>query len=302
MPWQRITSQFALQPQPHSGWDTGAVRNVTVERPSYSVHFWPALAGPSRLILHVASDVEACRFRATQEELCVHSARTGARVRNLRHVTVSGRPWLVFEPEEGPGEYEVYTQCEQASLEAEATWQSAHSTSALMSLPPALLIRRESRDTILGPPWPTDEGTHGVHRQSIGNVRARINVSASDMTRGGAVRALIPWRRRHGPLDAPILLAHHSACQPSCTVLSLSTVEKVSLVSSSREIGEIIFDTSPGPGEYVLYYLPYTARWEAYDARDDLYGTSYHVARHVPHTTAEQVRTGQLSPEPSPSP
>ena len=45
------------------------------------------------------------------------------------------------------------------------------------------------------------------------------------------------------------------------------------LMADGREAAEIIIDTTLGGGEYDIYYLPHTQRWEAYDAREDQHGT-----------------------------
>ena len=111
----------------------------------------------------------------------------------------SGRSasWLIFEPEEGPGEYELYTGCAAHELGSEPQWAGRLPLDNLAAMPSALLLRREARGAVLGPSWhePPWWGGYGARRASLGNVRARLLVSAADARRG-AVRAHIPWRRR----------------------------------------------------------------------------------------------------------
>ena len=58
------------------------------ERLAHSVAVWPG-GGEHRWLLHVSTDVDHVRFRLTGSQmgaethpLCVHAARSGARVRN----------------------------------------------------------------------------------------------------------------------------------------------------------------------------------------------------------------------------
>ena len=243
------------------------------ERVSHSVHFWPATADDHRWLLHVASDVDHCRFRTaplpTTTSLCIHAARSGARVRNL---IVRGA-WLVFEPEDGPGEYELYTSCAPAEANdlPEAAWRLTASrglSSDPHAFASALLTTREARATALGPPWRDqleDQFHWGAHRTSVGNMRARLMVSAVEAAAGG-VRALIPWRRREWPSNTALHVFHGE---------QQDVVFNVMLVADGREAAEVLIDTRHGAGEYDLYYLPHSSRWEAYDARDDMHGTRY---------------------------
>ena len=46
----------------------------------------------------------------------------------------------------------------------------------------------------------------------------------------------------------------------------------------------LVFEPTHGPGEYLLYYLPHTSRWQTFDGRDDLQSTAYEplAAEHDP--------------------
>ena len=246
----------------------------------HSVNFWAGEASDRRL-LHVASDVDHCRLKLhglsavlSSPQLCIHAARSGARVRNF---IVKGA-WLVFEPEEGRGTYELYSHCEATSpdLHSEiAAPEKEWKAEALRGLAvdpfifaPALLTTRETRGAIMGPPWRDtfeDNAHWGAHRMSVGNVRARVMVSNATAAYG-AVRVLVPWRRQPWPARTDL----RTFCGPM-----QSPVQNVRLVSDGREAAEVLLDTSCGAGEYDLYFLPHTARWEAFDARDDKHGVRY---------------------------
>ena len=249
---------------------------------AHSVAFWPPGAHDVRHVLRISKDVDFCRFplsafrNTTVSRPCVHSARTGARVQNL---VVHDGSTLVFEPEEGPGEYELYFGCEDTHTHEllgrpEAWWLSRWRMDVsrdVRRMPSALLIRRQPRAAVIGPPW-RDEfepAPYGNKRYSAGNVRARIVVS-EDEARSGveAVRALVPWRRRRWPSQTQLLLYYGPR--------QLGPIDNLEMLSESRDAALILFDPRRyGAGEYSLYYLPHTTRWEAYDARDDPHGTAY---------------------------
>ena len=250
---------------------------------SHSVAFWPDDAGTERSVLSVLGDADHVRFwlestMATSRTLpCVYSARVGTRVRNLEAVAAAPhmQAHLVFDPEQGPGEYELYSRCADHDLvRPDPAWRKALPASPqATSLPTALLVRHETRAAAVGPTWhePPQGGGYGASRRSLGNVRARLLISAAD-SGAGAVRALVPWRRRQFPVQTQLYLFHSSG---SGGDHSDGRVTNLVLIADSLESAEIVFEPSHGSGEYVLYYLPHHTKWETYDARDDAHGTSY---------------------------
>lgn len=84
-----------------------------------------------------------------------------------------------------------------------------------------------------------DADTYGTHR-------VVVHVSNS----AGAVWAHIPWRRRdHDPQQKEILLI---------SARTGTRVRNVARVDVNREFGDLVFQPVDGPGDYWLYYLPYT--------------------------------------------
>ena len=152
---------------------------------AHSVAAWPAGAGSTRWLVRVAVDADAVRLHLpfnNTDVVCLLSARSGHRVRNLavlrdpslasflqqappkavggrrrvqlqeQPVAMPGAGVLAFEPEAGPGEYELYTDCQQAAdLVAEPAWSRTIQESAPLSLPSALMTRRETRSAAVGP-------------------------------------------------------------------------------------------------------------------------------------------------------
>ena len=294
--------QQALVPE----YTSGAPPIMVAGNVSHSVAFWPEAAAAERSVLSVLGDADHVRFwlgsdlpysaeAAQVAPPCVYSALTGVRVRNVElalattreHSPVDGH--LVFDPEHGPGEYEVYSHCSEHDHQpSDLAWRTAiPHASAVTSMPAALLIRREARNAILGPAWHEPPyGGYGASRRSLGNVRARLLVTAAD-ARARAVRALIPWRRRHRPLGTQIYLYHEKGSAQHGAprsygdgsyryyVKEAGRVENVALLVDGRESAEVLFEPTHGPGEYDLYYLPHQTKWQTYDARDDAHGTSY---------------------------
>ena len=98
----------------------------------------PEEAGAERSVLSVLGDADHVRFwldSATpygsvalqMARPCVYSARTGVRVRNVELVAATARMQghLVFDPEHGPGEYEIYSDCSDHHLAPEPDWRAA---------------------------------------------------------------------------------------------------------------------------------------------------------------------------------
>ena len=254
--------------------------------PQRSVGFWPAGANSTRYVLYVPADVDSVRSSLRgipAAGTCVHSGRSGLRVRNLAIISAARARWLVFEPEEGVGEYELYTGCaplEGGDAQAEAWWRARATSATLSSLPSALLLRREARTAAVGPQWGESIwGASDPIRRSLGNTRARILVSDEE-ARAGAVRATIPWRRRAWP---PLGTALHLYCHAADATgegyseFGYGEVARLEVLAETSERAELLFEPSHGAGEYDLYYMPHTTRWEAYDARDDVQGTTYDV-------------------------
>jgi hypothetical protein len=304
-----LVRQQALVPEYTS---SGARPFMVAGNVSHSVAFWPEAAAAERSVLSVLGDADHVRFwlgsdlpysaeAAQVAPPCVYSALTGMRVRNVElalattreHSPVDGH--LVFEPEHGPGEYEIYSHCSEHDHQpSDLAWRTAiPHASAVTSIPAALLVRREARNAILGPAWHEPPyGGYGASRRSLGNVRARLLVTAAD-ARARAVRALIPWRRRHRPLGTQLYLYHEKGSAQHGAPRSHSyegsngdgsyryyvkesgRVENVALLVDGRESAEVLFEPTHGAGEYDLYYLPHQTKWQTYDARDDAHGTSY---------------------------
>ena len=83
---------------------------TNIAEPAHGVAFWPEGAAPHRDVLLVSGASDHIRYRlpdAGVGHVCVYSARTGARVRNMAVIVAAaarccGRAsWLVFEPEDG---------------------------------------------------------------------------------------------------------------------------------------------------------------------------------------------------------
>lgn len=89
--------------------------------------------------------------------------------------------------------------------------------------------------------------------RNLGDIRAVINVAKS----AGAVRVRIPWRRRDpDPAGKQIILQESK---------SQKQIANVVATELNGDYGEIAFEPSLGPGEYLLYYMPYDVNptpWE----------------------------------------
>jgi len=82
--------------------------------------------------------------------------------------------------------------------------------------------------------------------QKLGNHRARIRVA----DKAEAVRVHIPWRRPDANPDKKhILILHATGDKP---------VKNLARIRIDRESGDLVFQPEHGPGEYHVYYLPYT--------------------------------------------
>ena len=61
-------------------------------------------------------------------------------------------------------------------------------------------------------------------------------------------------------------------------------MRNVLLAAKGALESSVVFEPVHGPGEYLLYYLPHTTRWQTFDGRDDLQSTTYEplAAEHDP--------------------
>lgn len=89
-------------------------------------------------------------------------------------------------------------------------------------------------------------GTGTWEPDSLGNHRAVVHVAQGD----DAVYVRIPWRRRDPTperVDVIVVDAQTGA-----------RVRNVARMAINREYGDLVFQAKPGPGDYYVYYLPYT--------------------------------------------
>lgn len=101
--------------------------------------------------------------------------------------------------------------------------------------------------------WPEEVGTHpprtrndGSPTQSLGNHRAVVRVT----DRADAVRVRVPWRRRDTDADQKATLLFDAAGD--------TRIDNIIRVEINREYGDLIFQPAGGPGDYYIYYMPYT--------------------------------------------
>ena len=274
----------------------------------HTVAHWPAGAAPTRWIVRIRVDADIVRlglpFNQT-DGLCILHERSGQRVRN-QHVSAPAatphdgtapaalsqeargkklvqyllqevRSSVVFEPVAGPGEYELYVGCaaDAEGAPPDDAFLAIATAPAAERLPPVHIAREEERAAV-GPEWPAPSDGWNGHRHSYGNVRARLLVG--DVAAGNkAVRCRVEWRRRRGSkVDTQLYLFH--ASRPDERVRNVLLAVKGSVEST------LVFEPTHGPGEYLLYYLPHTSRWQTFDGRDDLQSTAYEplAAEHDP--------------------
>ena len=89
-------------------------------------------------------------------------------------------------------------------------------------------------------------------KPELGNARVRLMVGA----KSDAVRVHIPWRRRDAsPEKKGLILIDAATGKP---------VKNVFPVAVNREFGDIVFQPTSGPGEYVLYYMPFQTSGSPY--------------------------------------
>jgi len=94
-------------------------------------------------------------------------------------------------------------------------------------------------------------GTGTWEPDSLGNHRAVVHVEQGD----DAVYVRIPWRRRDPTPDRVDLI-----------VIDAQTgarVRNVARMAINREFGDIVFQAKSAPGDYYVYYLPYTGTFKS---------------------------------------
>src|SRR4051812_46338210 len=87
----------------------------------------------------------------------------------------------------------------------------------------------------------------GSWAQELGNYRARIKVAG----KADAVLVHIPWRRHDSaPQDKDVIV------RDAATGKQIANVARMNVGSES---GDLVFQPATAPGDYELYYVPYTA-------------------------------------------
>ena len=85
--------------------------------------------------------------------------------------------------------------------------------------------------------------------QHVGNHRVELHVTHLPTDGSTAVRVSIPWARHDANVEIKgmvVMSATTDLVVPNC-----------STISSSNEMGDVVFSAAQGPGLYHLYYMPY---------------------------------------------
>ena len=141
------------------------------------------------------------------------------------------------------------------------------------------------------PPLSAQDAHYGLgvwERDSTGNHRAVVRVVAP----ATAVRAHIPWRRRD---------EHPEAKRIIVTSADGSRVLNAVAISITREAGDVVFEPTAGPGQYFIYYMPYTGTfrsnypritWRPPDstAASDWIRNARESWRSLPEATLEEIQ------------
>ncbi|MBI2301401.1 MAG: hypothetical protein HYU66_21050 [Armatimonadetes bacterium] len=105
---------------------------------------------------------------------------------------------------------------------------------------------------LLAAPLPAGELPYSVPAQpwpeALGKHRARVRVEGP----AEAVRLHLPWRRRDLHPEAKRILIVDAATG--------KTLRNVAAVHLEREFGDLVFQPETAPGDYFVYYLPYTVQ------------------------------------------
>jgi hypothetical protein len=94
-------------------------------------------------------------------------------------------------------------------------------------------------------------GTGSWEPDSLGNHRAVVRVEAG----GDAIYVRIPWRRRDATPERVGLVMVDARTQ--------QRVRNVARMEITREFGDLVFQPVSGPGDYYVYYLPYTGTFKS---------------------------------------
>ena len=160
------------------------------------------------------------------------------------------------------------------------------------------MVRAEAR-TSLGEPWRPSSGGHKelsggrvywewerisgqgagtVRMRSAGNQRLRVWLPASAAA-AAAVRVRVAWRRPWGAVAG-------GAARPLLRVYrGRQRVRHAVLLAAEDEEARLLFGPALGEGEYTVYFLSFTARWDAHDAQHDLGSTRCGESEHIVGTT-----------------
>ena len=129
--------------------------------------------------------------------------------------------------------------------------------------------------------WGEEDVRYGVgawSAEGLGNHRAVVRVNA----KAEAVWVHIPWRRRALRPEAKAVLVFDASTHQQ--------VKNAVTLTVNREFGDLVFEPQTAPGEYLVYYMPYTVSGLTYSPT---------VTYTPPHATADPVwlRRHQLMPE-----
>ncbi len=113
----------------------------------------------------------------------------------------------------------------------------------LVSTRPHLALAQASQNSAPATPtWEPD---------SLGNHRAVVHVDAGN----DAVWVRVPWRRRDAKPEQVAVIVYDAKTQ--------TRVANVARMEISREYGDIVFQPRTAPGDYFIYYLPYTGTFRS---------------------------------------
>ena len=123
----------------------------------------------------------------------------------------------------------------------------------------------------------------GSWPEGLGNHRVRVSVA----DRADAVWVHVPWRRRDAaPQDIGLVIVDASTGKP---------IRDIVPVKINREFGDIVFRPETAPGEYHIYYMPFTSKGGAY-----VFSVTYSSPEYTPdrdwlernHLTPRQLTDG----------
>ncbi|HPV74999.1 MAG TPA: DUF6067 family protein, partial [Gemmatimonadaceae bacterium] len=138
--------------------------------------------------------------------------------------------------------------------------RTSRSFVAFLLASPALLAAPASHAQVITVPAPGAGATrmgplrHGTgtwERDSLGNHRAVVRVTSG----GDAVYVRVPWRRRDATPDKVGIVVMDARTQ--------LRVRNVARMEITREYGDLVFQAPTVPGDYYIYYLPYTGTFKS---------------------------------------